>query len=73
MDKVIDFVAHGVTQAHCHLLVVGDGPARPPELCARLARNAAASIDQQSLTWRANAQRITHLAQSLMPPRTETV
>ena len=28
MDKVIDFIAHDGAQAHCHLLVVGDGPAR---------------------------------------------
>jgi glycosyltransferase involved in cell wall biosynthesis len=28
MDKVIDFIASDGGQAHCHLLVVGDGPAR---------------------------------------------
>lgn len=28
MDKVIDFIAHDGAKAHCHLLVVGDGPAR---------------------------------------------
>ena len=28
MDKVIEFIAQDGAQAHCHLLVVGDGPAR---------------------------------------------
>ncbi len=39
---------------------------RDPDLRERLARNAAATIDAQGLTWRANAQRVTQLAQGLM-------
>lgn len=28
LDKVIDFLAHDISASQCHLLVVGDGPAR---------------------------------------------
>lgn len=167
MDKVIDFIASDGAQAHCHLLVVGDGPARAeleqqakrlgiadritftgvvqrdqvahfvaafdialqpavvayasplklfeylalgraivapsqpnirevlqdgvnallfdaedasglvqaikqlmsdPALRDRLAHKAGETINAQGLTWRANAQRVTQLALSLMPP-----
>ena len=42
-----------------------------PALRQRLALKAGATISERGLTWHANAQRVTQLARSLMPPLAE--
>lgn len=42
-----------------------------PALRQRLASKAGATITERGLTWHANAQRVTQLARSLMPPVAE--